>query len=188
MQASDNMDTDKVLRVAHDFALERDIKDVVVASTTGDTGVNATEIFDPEKVNLIIVAHSTGFREPNRQEFGSEAMNRIEQAGGEIFIGPMIFHNLNAAIGEKESFSQGNLVADTLRLFGQGTKVALECVLMACDAGIVESGKSIISIAGTGQGADTVLLVHSSNSKRFFDSRIKEIVVKPSELENLVFY
>lgn len=188
MKSSDHMDTDKVLSVAHEFAQDKDIKDVVVASTTGDTGLKAIEIFDMETVNLITVAHSTGFREPNQQEFGSEAMSRIEQAGGKILISPMIFHNLNAAIGEKESFSQGNLVADTLRLFGQGTKVALECVLMACDAGVVDSGKSVISIAGTGRGADTALLIHSSNSKRFFDSRIKEVILKPSELENLTYY
>lgn len=85
----------------------------------------------------------------------------------------MVFHNLDSAIEDKEGFSSGDLVADTLRLFGQGTKVALECVLMAVDAGLVDSGKDVLSVAGTGSWADTVLLIQSANSKDFFESRIK---------------
>ena len=103
-------------------------------------------------------------------------------------MGPMIFHNLNSAIGVKQGFSSSDLVADTLRLFGQGTKVALECVLMAADAGLIDVGKNVLSIAGTDRGADTVLLIHSSNSKEFFDSRINEVVAKPAKTENLIYY
>ena len=105
-----------------------------------------------------------------------------------MFVGPMVFHNLNSAIGDKEGFSSSDLVADTLRLFGQGTKVALECVLMAADAGLVDVGEDVLSIAGTGSGADTVLLIHSANSKDFFESRIKEVVAKPAKRDNLKFW
>jgi hypothetical protein len=54
----------------------------------------------------------------------------------------------------------------------------VEIVAMACDAGLVESGKSVLSIAGTGRGADTVLVIRSANSRRFFDLRIVDVVAK----------
>jgi len=188
MQRSDELETEEVLQIAQEFSVENEIDDVIVASTSGKTGLAAVDIFDPEEVNLVVVGHSTGFDQPNDQELEKEAIRKIKEAGGRLFVGPMIFHNLNSAIGAKQGFSSGDLVADTLRLLGQGTKVALECVLMAADAGLVDVGKSVLSVAGTGSGADTVLSIHSSNSKNFFESRIKEVVVKPAEMDNLVFY
>jgi hypothetical protein len=188
MRKSDELDTDEVLNIAEEYARDRNIDDLVVASTGGDTGLEAIKTFDPEYRNMVIVGHSTGFSEPNEQELDEEAVRKIEKAGGKVFVGPMIFHNVNSAIGEKEGFSSDDLVADTLRLFGQGTKVALECVLMAADSGLVDTGKDVLSIAGTGSGADTVLLIHSANSKDFFESRIKEVVAKPAKRENLKFW
>ena len=188
MQKTDKLETTEVLNLAEEFARDRDIDDVVVASTGGNTGVEAIKTFDPVEKNLVIVGHSTGFSEPDEQELDEEAVQKIETAGGKVFVGPMVFHNVNSAIGEKEGFSSSDLVADTLRLFGQGTKVALECVLMAADAGLVDTGKDVLSIAGTGSGADTVLLIHSANSKDFFESRIKEVVAKPAKRENLKFW
>ena len=188
MRKSDELSTTEVLETAQEFARDRCIDDIVVASTGGDTGIKTIRTFDPKKENVVVVGHSTGFSEPNHQELDEKTVQKIESAGGKVFVGPMIFHNLNSAIGDKEGFSSSNLVADTLRLFGQGTKVALECVLMAADAGLVDTGKDVLSIAGTGSGADTVLLIHSANSKDFFDSRIKEVVAKPAKKKNLKYW
>lgn len=182
------MTTSDVLDETKEFAEERDIKDLVVASTSGETGVKAAEIFEDMDLNLVVVGHSTGFDEENEQEMKDENIERIEELGGEVLIAPMIFHNINNAIKESSGSSSQDLVADVLRLFGQGTKVALECALMACDAGLVDSGKDVLSIAGSGDGADTSLLIRSANSAELFDSRIREVVVKPSKPENLVFY
>lgn len=189
MKSSDNLKTEDVLELVKNFSKEWGIKDIVIASTTGSTGVKAAEAFKEIKgVNLVVVGHSTGFSKENEQEMREENRKRIEEAGGKAFIGPMIFHNINSAIKEREGFSQHDLVADTLRLFGQGTKVAFECVLIACDAGLIDSGKDVIGVAGTGRGADTALLIRSSNSKNLFDSRIREVITKPSKPENLIYY
>ena len=162
------------------------MRQIVVASTSGEVGVKAAEIInDLEKFNLVIVAHSTGFKEENEQEMTEENLLRIKESGRDVFISPMIFHTLSSAIGTREGFSGARLVADTLRLFSQGTKVAVEIVMMACDAGLVESGKSVIGVGGSHKGANTALLIHSSNSLKFFDSRIREIIIKPSRPENL---
>ncbi|MDD2390727.1 MAG: hypothetical protein PHP23_13465, partial [Desulfobacterales bacterium] len=70
------------------------------------------------------------------------------------------------------------LIADTLRLFGQGTKVAVEVAIMAADAGAL-SGKNIIAIGGTSGGVDTALVLTPAHQSNFFDMKIHEIICKP---------
>ena len=70
------------------------------------------------------------------------------------------------------------LIADTLRLLGQGTKVAVEVAIMAADAGAL-SGADIISIGGSGSGADAALVLKPAHQNNFFDCRIREIICKP---------
>lgn len=72
------------------------------------------------------------------------------------------------------------IIADTLRLFGQGTKVCVEIVSMAIDAGLIPP-EPVVAIAGTGYGADTVLLIEGKNSRKFFDMKVKEVIAKPSD-------
>jgi len=73
-------------------------------------------------------------------------------------------------------------VANTLRIFGQGMKVACEIAGMATDAGLVRTDESVIAIAGTGgagRGADTAVVVQPANVHNFFEMRIREILCKP---------
>ena len=44
------------------------------------------------------------------------------------------------------------VVANTLRIFGQGMKVACEITLMAADAGLVRTDEDVIAIGGTSHG------------------------------------
>ncbi|MFH1113612.1 MAG: hypothetical protein V1792_06790, partial [Pseudomonadota bacterium] len=71
------------------------------------------------------------------------------------------------------------IVAETLRLFGQGVKVAVEISMEACDAGLVPEGEDIVCVAGTGRGADTVAVIRAHPSNRFLDVRVKQILAKP---------
>jgi hypothetical protein len=67
----------------------------------------------------------------------------------------------------------------TLRIFGEGTKVACEIALMAADAGLVRTDEPVIAVAGTGRGADTALVLRPANAQTSFDMRIMEILCKP---------
>ena len=71
------------------------------------------------------------------------------------------------------------LLAYTLRIFGEGKKVACEMALMAADAGLVRTDEEAISIGGTGHGVDTALILQPANAQTLFDMRIKEIICKP---------
>jgi len=179
---TDGMRTEDVLKIVRDVFVERQLKDVVVASTQGTTGLASAKLFKDLNANVVVVAHSVGFREPNTNEFSSEAKAEIEKLGGSVLFGTMPFHTINDAVRTKMGSSVETLIADTLRMMGQGTKVCVEIVAMSCDAGLVESGKNVLAIAGTGRGADTVLVVKSANSRRFFDLKIVDVIAKRQTL------
>ena len=71
------------------------------------------------------------------------------------------------------------MIADTLRLMGQGVKVAVEIAVMAADAGVL-SGQDIIAIGGTAKGADAAVVIKPAHMNNFFDLKIREIICKPN--------
>ena len=71
------------------------------------------------------------------------------------------------------------IIANTLRLLGEGVKVCVEIALMAADAGLVAADRDLVAVAGTGKGADTALRIRPANTQTFFDLKIKEVIAKP---------
>jgi hypothetical protein len=64
---------------------------------------------------------------------------------------------------------------------GEGTKVCVEITLMAADAGLIPVDADVISIGGSGRGADTALRIQPANAAKFFDLKIREIIAKPRD-------
>lgn len=64
------------------------------------------------------------------------------------------------------------------RRFGQGTKVAVEVVVCAVQAGLVKVGERVIGVGGSSRGADTALVIGASWD--FSDIHISEIICKPA--------
>jgi len=170
--------TEEVLSRAKERAEELGIRAIVVASTGGETGAKASVLF--RGFNLVVVTHHTGFREPGVQELTEENRQTIEKNGGKVLTGTHAFMNVERAIRTKFGTAYPTeIVAQTLRLFGEGMKVAVEIVTMAADAGLIPMDREVLSIGGTGKGADTAIIVQPANSARIFDMTIKEIVAKP---------
>jgi hypothetical protein len=71
------------------------------------------------------------------------------------------------------------VMANLLRIFGQGIKVCAEIIMMACDGGCVEIGEKVIAVAGSGAGADTAVVATTSSSTKMGGLRIHEIICKP---------
>jgi hypothetical protein len=65
-----NTNTQATIKIAKERADELGIKDVVVASTRGDAGLITADIF--QGYNVVVVTHSTGFREPGKQELDTK--------------------------------------------------------------------------------------------------------------------
>jgi len=178
--------TDEVLRIARRRAEELGIKTIVVASTTGETAVKAVEALNG--MRLIVVSHSTGFREPDINEFTEDNKKIVEGKGVSIVTAAHAFGGLCRAMRQGDipeanaTYVVGDVVTATLRMFGQGMKVACEIATMAADAGLVRTDEEVIAIGGTGReggGADTAVVIQPDNAHHFFDIKVKEIICKP---------
>ena len=170
--------TEAVLKLVKEYAETKGIKDIVVASTTGETGVKASRIF--KGFNLVVVTHHFGFRQPGIHELLEENRKKILENGAKIFTATHALSGVERAIRKQfETVMPLELIAHTLRLFGEGTKVCVEIVIMAVDAGLIPEGTDVIAIAGTGHGTDTALVIKSASASRFFDLEVREVIAKP---------
>lgn len=170
--------TEETLKLAKIRARELGIKKIVVATTKGDTAVKAAKEFKDYKV--IVVTHASGFLAPGTQELTAENRQKIDKLGVEVFTGTHAFGGIARAM--RQTFSThvlGDFMANTLRVFGQGMKVAIEITMMAADAGLVSPEEEVIAIAGTGRGADTAIVVKPAHAHDAFALRVKEIICKP---------
>ncbi|UCD26519.1 MAG: hypothetical protein JSV75_06450 [Candidatus Bathyarchaeota archaeon] len=167
-----------LLDLVKNYAQTEGIKAVVVASTTGDTGVRATRVF--KGLNVIVVSHHVGFKEPGIRELTDENHRRILDNGAKILTATHALSGVERAIRKKfGTVMPLELLAHTLRLFGEGTKVCVEITIMAADAGLIPVDEEVIAIGGTGRGADTAMVLKPATASRFFNLKIREILAKP---------
>jgi len=172
--------TEETFRLAKMRADQLGIRDIILASSTGHTALKALEFF--QGYNLVVVATVFGSREPNQNRLPSEVKAEIEAGGGKIVRAAHSFGGLGRAVNRRFGVIQiDEIVAHVLRLFSPGVKVGCECACMAVDAGHVRAGAEAISIGGSGGGADTAMVLKTSNTHTFFDTRILEIICKPRE-------
>lgn len=86
----------------------------------------------------------------------------LERRGGPWYRHPTTFSGIERSLVKKiGGVAPVLLIADTLRLFGHGTKVAVEVSIMATDTGAI-SGKESTAVGGTAKGADTARYLKQS--------------------------
>jgi len=164
--------TDRVLALVKERAQARGIKKIVLASTRGDTARAAAEAFEGTGLKLVVIPWQFGFRK--EQPFPMELKAELEAKGHRVHFGTMLFHT-DDLYGSRTP----QLLANLLRIFGQGMKVVVEIIMMACDGGCVEAKETVIAVAGTGAGADTAVVATAAPSSRMPKLRIHEIICKP---------
>ena len=170
--------TDAVLAIAKKRADELGVDAVVVATTTGCTAVKAARLFKGQ--TLVVVSHCAGFKGPNTQELTDENRKLLRELGVPVHTATHALGGIGRAIRrEYETMQVDEIVGNTLRLLGQGLKVACEIAAMAADAGLVRTDQEVIAIGGSSEGADTAIVVQPANVHNFFDTRVKEILCKP---------
>ncbi len=173
--------TDETLQIAFQFSESHGKPVVVVASTFGNTGLKAAQIGLEKQIPVIVVTHNAGFSISGTTELTIENRSQIEHLNAKILTGTMVLRGLGSAFKRKFGISDEDIVASVLRMFGQGMKVCVEMAAMVSDAGLIQTDKDIICVAGTGRGADTAVLINPASSNNFFDMAIKHIITKPNE-------
>lgn len=181
--------TKDAIEIAIGRAKELGITTIVVASTSGSTGLLCTKSGVDAGIKVITVSHAVGFKGRGIAELSENVRAEIIAAGGTVVTATHALSGLERACSSSPKIGGGSrtdAIAETLRrTIGIGVKVCVECVLMTADAGLLDMEKEIIAIAGTAKGADTVCVIHPSHTNTFFDLQVREIVAAPRKRETL---
>jgi len=172
--------TGTCLEIVSSYIKKHGTTHVVIASTRGKTALAFSSLARDLPAKLVIVTHSFGFKEPGKNEFEQAARNALKSMDIPIYTGTILTHSLEKSLMDDfRGIYPGYIIANSLRRFGEGTKVAIEIVMEACDGGLIPEDAEVISVAGTGYGSDTVLLVKAKPSKRFLQLEVLEILARP---------
>jgi hypothetical protein len=169
-----------VLEAVSKRAKDISIRKILIASYSGRTAFEALKILDKD-INIIVVTHVTGYAKPDVQELDEKDRKELESQGVKVLTCQHAFGGVGRGVRNKlDTYQIDEIMAHTLRVFGQGVKVAIEVTLMAADAGLVRTDEDVISVGGTAQGVDSALVLKPANSAHFFDLKVREIVCKPA--------
>ena len=175
--------TDKALEIAKKYADQFKIKDIVLASTTGTVAEKASQIFNPNEYNVVIITHAYYFVNSNtRQEFPEEKLKELRNKGLKIHIGTHAMSGIERGLRiNKEAWIFVDMLAKMLGWqFSQGVKVCIEIASTVVDAGLIpDLNRDIITVGGTGRGADSVCLIKPAPTSEFKNLRVKAILAKP---------
>ena len=171
--------TDETLAAAAKRASELGIGQIVVATTTGQTALKAAEAM-PEMDTIAAVTLQAGLWDVYDGP-DADIVAQAAEKGVSFFTGP---HTLMGAVATAIQREFGGLpaeeiIARTYYTISQGTKVAVECMMMAADGGLLDIDQDVISIAGTHGGADTAIVMRPCYSNTFFTCRIREFLALP---------
>jgi len=169
------------------FSLERakelGLATVVVASTSGNTAQVFSDTLKGSGIRLVVVTHVVGFTKPGEWEFSKDTAERLQKDGVTIVTGTHALSGLERALSRSPKVGGGSrteAIAEALRrTVAIGLKVAVECVLIAADQGVIGVSDEVIAVGGTASGADTVCVIRPAHTANFFDLQVREIVAMP---------
>ena len=179
-EESGSQNTSETIKAAKKAALDLGLKYAVVASGSGTTGVKVAEEFKDSGVKVVVVTEYAG-----SVEFSEKNRKKLEKLNANIVTSMHAFLSPAESISKiyANYCSENTIIKDVLRRFSQGTKVATEIVMMATDAGAIPIGEDVVAIAGTGEGADTAIIIKSCHADSFFDKEkgieFREIIALP---------
>jgi hypothetical protein len=170
-------------RFAVERARELHLKTIVVASSSGRTAMVFSREVDGTGLNLVVVTHVVGFTKPGEWEFSVDTAKTLRKKGVKIVTGTHALSGLERALSRSARVGGGSrteAIAEALRrIVAVGLKVAVECVLIAADQGVIGIEEEVISAGGTASGADTVCVIRPAHTSSFFDLQVREIVAMP---------
>jgi hypothetical protein len=161
--------TDDVIAAVARRIEENGTRTVVVASTSGETGIKFAEALKG-KAKVIDVSH---------EKMNPKLKDRMVKLGAV----PVDETHLPLHSKGMDDFRNAFYV------LGQGFKVAIEVILIAADKGLLDLHKDVIGVAGTGTGADTAIVARATATKDAFgdDSskklEVREILAMPLKKE-----
>jgi len=160
-----SQNTEKVIEAVENRIMSGGVKTIVVASTSGETGVKFAKKL--KGVATVVAVSHEEMKHVHKQQI-------VEYEGKSVDKTHLALH--------------GKGVDDVRRsfyTFGQGFKVAVEVILIAADRGETDLYEDVIGVGGTGRGADTAIMARATTSKEIFTRdeskklEIREILAMP---------
>jgi hypothetical protein len=180
--------TDYVVEAVAKRVEDTGIKDVVVASTSGETALRFAKALEG-KAKVYCVTESPYRRELELGEWPClklELRKKLEDLGVVVIDNvPYPFHSSVLDGSRWNTVFPELIVKEVLYSFSQGIKVAVEVVLTAVSCGYLEPYKDVIGVGGTGEGADSAIIVRGTYPGLIFSKdegkrlEIREIIAMP---------
>lgn len=146
-------------------------KAIIVTSTSGKTALEAAQILSGIGIRVIAVPfqkHLWGkYSSPDPQLVADCRELGVEFLPDKPTV-PMLS-------------SEHPDIVNAWRTVSQGFKVALQVASMCVDTGLLKPGDRVISIGGSGRGADTAIAVQTFGYNEVLKSNVTEIIAMPSK-------
>ena len=158
--------TNEVIKAVIRRVEERGIKTVVVASTSGDTGVKFAKALKG-KANTVVV--------PEPEKMKPELRSEIVKLWG------IVVDATNLPLHGRGM----DRVRNAFYALGQGFKVSIEVILMATDKGAIKPYEAVVGVGGSGKDSDTAIIARSTTTKETFSGEpskkleVTEIIAMP---------
>jgi len=110
--------TDRTLELVQERARALGITTVLVATTSGATGLKAAQLLGD--LNVVAVTHSAGFSAAYKANHDPDICDGISAAGGQVLTTTHAFGGVGRAVRKKlATYQVDEIIAYTLRCFGQ---------------------------------------------------------------------
>jgi len=170
--------TEETIQLALERAAELGVRHVVVASCSG---ANIKKVLEKStEFNIVGVTHHVGFGGSGVDEMSGSTREELLSKGVKLLTTTHLFAGVDRAVRVQfGGLYPAEIIAQTLRIFGQGIKVAVEIAVMALDAGLIPHGEDIVTIGGSAAGADAAIVIRAAHSNKFFQTEVREIICMP---------
>lgn len=174
--------TRATVELAGAYAKANQIKHIVAASCTGYVGAKLAPLKQANpKLNVVAVKMAPAIDAIYDVKVNPKFVAAMKEAGVTFFGGTHVLTGgADRAIRSKfQGYPPTAIIAETLYLFSQGMKVAVEIIAMAVDGGYVPEGEEVIALGGTGHGADTAIVANAVGSANLFDLCVHRVLAMP---------
>jgi hypothetical protein len=157
--------TNDVIKAVYEKVKEKNINTVIVASTSGETGLKFVKALK-DIAKVIAVSY-----EKMNPKFKEEI----------IKLGGIAIDETHLPLHEKGMDD----IRNAFYTLGQGFKVAIEVILIAADEKVINLYEDVIGVGGTDKGADTAIVARSTTTKEIFSKdknkklEVREIIAMP---------
>lgn len=172
--------TQKAIELAVKAAKEKNIKTIVISSSTGDSLKYLEKVSGTNDLNIVCVTHAYGYPSPGKNDMPDDTRAKLIAKGYKLLTTTHLLSGAERGLSSKfGGVCPIEIMANTLRMFSQGTKVCVEISVMAVDSGLAPYMEPIIAIGGTCHGLDTAMIIKASHAGKILDTQIEEIICKP---------